>query len=140
MELTSALAGDDVAKSRRAAAALQRTAGEARSGALTAEDEALFHRLMGDVASQAAGVSGGSLEEIRAALPKISAAVEQYLRTFGHNRETPLYRLFCPMAFNNKGAFWLSPGPEILNPYFGTSMLRCGEVKGRIGPDGKESR
>jgi hypothetical protein len=32
------------------------------------------------------------------------------------------------MAFNNKGDFWLSDNEEVLNPYFGDKMLRCGEV------------
>lgn len=32
------------------------------------------------------------------------------------------------MAFDNKGAFWLSEIEEIRNPYFGEAMLNCGEV------------
>ncbi|MEI8278575.1 MAG: DUF3347 domain-containing protein [Bacteroidota bacterium] len=39
-----------------------------------------------------------------------------------------VYREFCPMAFNDKGAFWLSNDAEIKNPYFGKKMLECGEV------------
>ena len=38
------------------------------------------------------------------------------------------YRQFCPMAFDFKGAFWLSDSEEILNPYFGEEMLTCGNV------------
>lgn len=37
------------------------------------------------------------------------------------------YRAYCPMAFNDKGAYWLSEFEEIKNPYFGASMLKCGE-------------
>jgi len=37
------------------------------------------------------------------------------------------------MAFGNKGADWLSEKDEVLNPYFGDMMLRCGEVKGELG-------
>lgn len=40
-----------------------------------------------------------------------------------------LYVQFCPMAFDNKGAFWLSADEEIRNPYFGDMMLKCGETK-----------
>jgi len=40
-----------------------------------------------------------------------------------------LYLEFCPMANNNNGSFWLSYDKEILNPFFGQSMLTCGEVK-----------
>jgi hypothetical protein len=39
-----------------------------------------------------------------------------------------IYRQYCPMAFNDKGAYWLSNEMEIRNPYFGTKMLECGEV------------
>jgi len=37
------------------------------------------------------------------------------------------YRAYCPMAFDDKGAYWLSEVEDIKNPYFGASMLTCGE-------------
>jgi hypothetical protein len=40
-----------------------------------------------------------------------------------------IYVEHCPMALNDKGAFWLSNQKEIKNPYFGASMLDCGSVK-----------
>lgn len=43
------------------------------------------------------------------------------------------YKVYCPMAFNNRGAHWLSPEAEVINPYFGASMLHCGEVKDSMG-------
>ena len=43
-----------------------------------------------------------------------------------------LYKQYCPMAFNDKGAFWLSKSEEILNPYFGSTMLHCGEIQQKI--------
>ena len=44
----------------------------------------------------------------------------------------PVYELFCPMAFGNTGATWLQSDPKISNPYFGASMLRCGEVRRQL--------
>ena len=44
----------------------------------------------------------------------------------------PLYLEFCPMANDDKGGYWLSIEKEIKNPYFGSKMLKCGEVKGTI--------
>jgi Protein of unknown function (DUF2911)/Protein of unknown function (DUF3347) len=44
------------------------------------------------------------------------------------NSETA-YLQFCPMANNNKGAYWLSKDNKVKNPYFGKSMLTCGSVK-----------
>ena len=35
----------------------------------------------------------------------------------------------CPMANDNKGAFWISADQEIRNPYYGEQMLSCGEVE-----------
>ncbi len=40
---------------------------------------------------------------------------------------------FCPMANNDKGAYWLSNEEKIRNPYFGDMMLTCGEVKQVLG-------
>jgi hypothetical protein len=40
-----------------------------------------------------------------------------------------LYWQFCPMAFDNKGAHWISGEREIKNPYFGSEMLNCGSIE-----------
>ena len=40
-----------------------------------------------------------------------------------------VYLQHCPMADNSYGANWLSRDPAIRNPYFGTKMMDCGEVK-----------
>lgn len=42
---------------------------------------------------------------------------------------TQLYQATCPMAFNNRGATWLQNEKQTTNPYFGQSMLRCGDVE-----------
>ena len=44
-------------------------------------------------------------------------------------KERTLYKQYCPMAFNNRGAYWLSSAKEIRNPYFGDEMLQCGKVE-----------
>lgn len=36
----------------------------------------------------------------------------------------PIYQAYCPM----KKAYWLSSEKAIKNPYFGSSMLTCGQV------------
>lgn len=45
-----------------------------------------------------------------------------------HPGDIKLYVNYCPMANNNKGAYWLSAKENIRNPYFGDAMLTCGEV------------
>ena len=43
-----------------------------------------------------------------------------------------LFWQFCPMAFDNRGAYWLSFQEEIRNPYYGDQMLTCGRVEEEI--------
>jgi Cu(I)/Ag(I) efflux system membrane fusion protein len=58
----------------------------------------------------------------------LSQAFLDLTETFGLTKDK-VYKEFCPMAFDNKGAFWLSESEQIRNPYFGQAMLTCGEVK-----------
>merc|ERR1711976_593078 len=60
----------------------------------------------------------------------LSAHMISSVRLFGINKT--VYSEFCPMADNNKGAYWLSLEKEIRNPYYGEAMLTCGEVKETI--------
>jgi len=44
------------------------------------------------------------------------------------NIDSKVFIQKCPMANNNKGAFWISADTEIRNPYYGDAMLTCGSV------------
>src|SRR5690606_37733286 len=68
------------------------------------------------------------IEKQREHFNTLSEAMLETTESFGLEIDKT-YRQFCPMAFDDKGAFWLSESDEILNPYFGDMMLRCGEVK-----------
>ena len=57
----------------------------------------------------------------------LSKDVYELVKAFGAGKT--MYKDFCPMAFDQKGAFWLSETKEIKNPYFGTEMPECGELK-----------
>lgn len=72
-----------------------------------------------------------NIEELRKAFIDISKAMIGITKTFNPHSK-PIYIQFCPMADNNKGADWLSLEKEVVNPYFGASMLSCGEVKEEI--------
>jgi Cu(I)/Ag(I) efflux system membrane fusion protein len=69
-----------------------------------------------------------SIDEARKGFSTLSEAVLEMTELFGLNKEA-VYKDYCPMAFGNQGAFWLSERKDITNPYFGASMLTCGEVK-----------
>ncbi len=63
----------------------------------------------------------------RASFEDLSKAAYALVNDFGASQT--LYKEYCPMAFNDKGAWWLSAKSEIRNPYFGDKMLECGEVQ-----------
>lgn len=68
------------------------------------------------------------LEIQRASFSQLSNALHDAIKTFKVENIHAYYQ-FCPMAFDNKGAFWISAEQEISNPYFGKAMLRCGVTK-----------
>lgn len=69
-----------------------------------------------------------NIEDMRADFSSVSEMIIEVTETFGLDK-SEVYKDYCPMAFDNKGAYWLSETEEILNPYFGASMLNCGEIK-----------
>ncbi|MEQ6122248.1 efflux RND transporter periplasmic adaptor subunit [Reichenbachiella sp. MALMAid0571] len=69
-----------------------------------------------------------NLDGLRQHFSMLSENMLEVTESFGLQKDK-VYKDFCPMAFDNKGAFWLSESEEILNPYFGEAMLSCGEVK-----------
>ncbi|WP_407521722.1 DUF3347 domain-containing protein [Lacibacter sp. MH-610] len=83
----------------------------------------------GDAAAEiTAMLSEKELEKKRESFEMISGAFYDLLRAVRPNGVTAYYQ-YCPMAFNDKGAYWLSNADSIRNPYFGKKMLTCGEVK-----------
>ncbi|MCL5130344.1 efflux RND transporter periplasmic adaptor subunit [Algibacter sp. L4_22] len=68
-----------------------------------------------------------TIEEQRKYFKNLSSHLTEAVEVFGINEK--VYRQFCPMGDNNKGAYWLSKEEKIINPYFGSKMLTCGEVK-----------
>lgn len=71
------------------------------------------------------------IEAQRGSFSLFSDNLYQSMKAFGTGGITAYYQ-FCPMAFNDKGAYWLSDTEQISNPYFGDKMLRCGSVKEQI--------
>jgi len=71
------------------------------------------------------------IESQRLAFSQLTEGVYNLSQQFGAPGGA-LYYDHCPMAFNNKGANWLSNRKEIENPYFGDKMLSCGSTKATI--------
>ena len=66
------------------------------------------------------------LNSQRIAFSELSDAMAVLVK--GNLKSGMIYKDFCPMALDG-GAYWLSSEKNILNPYFGDKMLKCGTVK-----------
>ena len=129
-ELQKALAGDDPEASRRVARKLQEAIDQVNPGGLSREASVRWEeeRMLLALAAKKA-VESSSLASLRRHFGAISRGVLTLERTFRHAGDTIRYEAFCPMAFDNKGGSWLQIERDIRNPYFGSSMLSCGEVR-----------
>lgn len=67
------------------------------------------------------------VEKQRLAFSAISHAAYNIVKMTGVMKGK-LFQQFCPMAFEDKGDFWLSGEKQVMNPYFGDKMLHCGKV------------
>ena len=72
-----------------------------------------------------------NLDSLRTHFDSLSVALYEEVKEHPDSNQT-LYRQYCPMAFDNRGAFWLSNEKEIRNPYFGDKMMSCGRVEEEI--------
>jgi membrane fusion protein, copper/silver efflux system len=72
-------------------------------------------------------VKAKGLEAVRAQFDGVSKALIAVVRRFGSSGKVPVKRYHCPMAFNNRGAYWLQSNQGVENPYYGSQMYTCGE-------------
>ncbi len=75
-----------------------------------------------------------NIKSLRESFFLLSQHLTELAKRFGSVGLKPVYILRCPMAFDNTGANWLQPDDQVLNPYFGKMMLKCGGVKEIVGP------
>ena len=85
--------------------------------------------ITGSISAELTGFEGETgLEGKREAFQMVSDMLFDLVKNTGLKGHT-IYHQYCPMAFDDKGAYWLSDKPGIQNPYFGHKMLTCGETR-----------
>ncbi len=127
--LKNAFVQSDVKKVKQAAQNVQQALSKVDMKLLTGDAHAQWMDILGNLNKQLKiMVSSGNIEDQRIAFSNFSDQFYKAIKTFGLMGKTA-YHQFCPMAFGNKGAFWLSEKKSIENPYVGDVMLTCGETK-----------
>jgi hypothetical protein len=83
----------------------------------------------GELSSSLAKIQeSADVEQQREHFSDLSNSMYKVIKSYGLAGVKAYYE-FCPMAFDNKGAYWLSESEKIRNPYFGEKMLGCGSVE-----------
>lgn len=75
-----------------------------------------------------------NIEEARTMFEVFSDQTILLEKRYGHIMNKSIHLTFCPMAFNDKGAYWLQTRDVVNNPYFGSKMLKCGTIKDTYKP------
>lgn len=132
--IQSALTEDSVENTNAAAADLQKRADSLVSLAADNPMAAFSLRSLGEALSSAASkiATSDSIAVQRTNFKSLSGSMESLVGLFGSGLDRTVVKAHCPMAFNNTGADWLQTGTAILNPYFGSKMLKCGDVTGQL--------
>jgi hypothetical protein len=131
--LKDALVAGDTTKATTASQQLAQAASAVKLDELTADTTGLVKEnarsFTSNISSSASAVSEASgLEAKRKEFETITDPLWNLTRTVNYD-EQQVYYQYCPMAFDDRGAYWLSNETAILNPYFGDKMLRCGSVE-----------
>ena len=130
----AALAGDDHASATDAAAVLLPELATLDVDGLSAETLERWDALATELSRGARRVAGSStIEDARVAFEPLAAAITGAMELAGSRAA---FVVHCPMAFDGRGASWLQGDEDVLNPYYGASMLRCGSVVDEIAARG----
>ena len=128
-KLKNALVKDQVAPAKSAGNEMNLVLAKVDASKFKGSEKTAWATLNNKLKDALAKVKGAKdIAELRKHFEQVSTEVIFLTENYGVNQDL-VYKDYCPMAFNNKGAYWLSETKEITNPYFGASMLACGEVK-----------
>lgn len=92
------------------------------------DHETWMHHLKNINVSLKSLIGSEKIQVQRNHFAQLSDGLYKSIKFFGVT-DGDIYYQYCPMALNNQGAFWLSSHEDIANPYFGNTMLDCGETK-----------
>lgn len=133
-DIQRALAGDTLMPVTRAAKEFQNRLTKIDMKLLDGPAHQKWMQLLLGLQSNADAMSNTTrIADARKSFKPLSDDLYSALKSFQLKMDVPLYRMHCPMAFDNTGADWLQDHDRLQNPYFGAAMLRCGDQVEVIG-------
>lgn len=133
LQLKNALAKDNAKDAAAAGNTIVASLAQITATSLPADKQKVYRELQDDIKEHAEhiGANAGKIEHQREHFVMLSKDVSDLVKEFGNNGQL-LYKDFCPMANEGKGAIWISEVKEIQNPYLGSKMPDCGTLKETI--------
>lgn len=127
-KMKDALVADDFESSKSALALFSEevsTNSEMNNHPEHAQKHGNHHGMM--VAAVKTATETESLEQLRNTFDEITTELLTAIENQGYTDGT-LYVQFCPMTNDGNGAKWISKEENIMNPYYGSMMLKCGST------------
>ncbi len=132
LHIKNALTKDDGKDAANGGKALADAFAKFDQASLTAEQKKTYADIVGDAKENAEHISmnADKIAHQREHFENLSKDIYDLVKTFP--AQQALYKDYCPMYNNGKGATWVSETKDIKNPYLGKKMPTCGQVKEEI--------
>lgn len=130
LPISKSLAGDSLKGVKEDAEHIAEMAGELskiKCGA-SEEEQKKCQEMLSVIKSSAEKMNSDKIEDVRTAFGELSNALIECL-TKCSAPEKEHYIFYCSMVKKH----WIQDNKEVANPYYGSKMLKCGELKKTIG-------
>ena len=136
LNIKNALIADNGKEAATAANEINVALTNLEESVLTTEEKKIYVDVKEDIKEHAEhiGANSSDITHQREHFDLLSQDMIDLVKATGSSKT--LYMDFCPMYNNMKGASWLSETKTINNPYFGSKMSGCGQVKEEIKAKG----
>ncbi|MFT4900281.1 MAG: hypothetical protein ACI9U0_002083 [Flavobacteriales bacterium] len=126
--LKNALVSDDEVKAKEFGVALKKSLGNLDNSKYTDDQQKELKEIIEDAVEHVKHISESPMAHQREHFKVLSKEVTDMVAITG--TANTLYEQYCPMY--DKGSAWLSMSKEVRNPFYGSKMLKCGEVQKEI--------
>lgn len=126
--LKDALVGDNSDEAKELGAVLVKSLGSLDNSKYAESQQQELKDIIENATEQAEHISENGIKHQREHFKILSKDITDMVAITG--TATKLYEQFCPMY--DGGSAWLSMNEEVRNPYYGSSMLKCGKVQREI--------
>jgi hypothetical protein len=132
LHIKNALTKDDGKDAANGGKALADAFAKFDQASLTSDQKKTYADIVGDAKEHAEHISmnADKVAHQREHFESLSKDIYDLVKMIPA-KET-LYKDYCPMYNNGKGATWISETKDIKNPYLGSKMPTCGQVKEEI--------